>query len=467
MSELPKYDLLIIGSGPGGYVAAIRAAQLGMKTAIVERENVGGICLNWGCIPTKALLKSAEVLNTIRKSHQYGIKSAEPEIDFAGIIKRSRQVSDRLSKGVGFLLKKNEIDLFEGHALLKDKNTVLVMDDSGNDIATVEADKIILATGARPRNLPGLKLDGKQIISYRQAMTLPQQPESMIIIGAGAIGVEFAYFYNTIGTKVTLLEMMPQILPLEDSETVEIAYKSLKKSGIEISTETTVQSVQKSVDGVAVTGKSPDGEKTWQAELCLVAVGVQANSDSIGLSEAGINTDRGFVAVDDNYRTSTENIYAIGDLIGAPMLAHAASHEGISVVEWIAGLDAHRIDPTKIPSCTYCVPQVASVGLTEIQVLEQGYKYRVGRFPFVASSKAVAAGEREGLVKVIFDDKGQKLLGAHIVGADATELIAELGLAQIQENPFESLATTVHAHPTLSEAVHEATLDALGRAIHL
>ncbi|MBU0519968.1 dihydrolipoyl dehydrogenase [bacterium] len=467
MSNTPKYDFTVIGSGPGGYVAAIRAAQLGMKTAVIEREKIGGICLNWGCIPTKALLKSAEVLNTVRKSHQYGIKVAEPEVDFAAMIKRSRQVSDRLSKGVGFLLKKNGIDVYQGHGLLQDKNSALVMDESGNDSATISSDKFLLATGARPRNLPGLELDEKQIISYRRAMTLPEQPKSLIIIGAGAIGVEFAYFYNAIGTKVTLVEMMPQILPFEDSETVEIAFKSLKKSGIEIVTDTTVMLVDKSADGVSVTGKNSDGERSWQAELCLVAVGVQANSDGMGLSDLGVQTERGFVTVNDAYRTNVDNIWAIGDLIGAPMLAHAASHEGITAVEWMAGLDAHRIDPSRIPSCTYCQPQVASVGLTEIEVLERGTKYRVGRFPFVASSKAVAAGEREGLVKVIFDDKVQQLYGAHIVGAEATELIAELGLAQIQPNPFEALVSTVHAHPTLSEAVHEATLDALGRAIHI
>jgi dihydrolipoamide dehydrogenase len=467
MSKPNSFDLSVIGSGPGGYVAAIRAAQSGMKVAIVERENLGGICLNWGCIPTKALLKSAEVVETIRKAHQFGIKASNPEVDFNAVIKRSRQIANRLSKGVGFLMKKNNIEVFEGTGQLEGNNRVVVLDANGNETAVIHSQQFLLATGARPRNLPGLELDGNKLIAYREAMTLPQQPKSMIIIGAGAIGVEFAYFYNAIGTQVTLLEMMPQILPLEDTEIVETVHKSLKKSGIRIHVDTRVTKVDQSGEGVTVYGTTPDGDKSWDAELCLVAVGIQPNSDGIGLEETGIETDQGYVKVDDQYRTNVGNVWAIGDLIGVPMLAHAASHEGLSAVEAMIGLPTHRINPDTVPSCTYCQPQVASVGITEAQAKGRGLDIKIGRFPFVASSKAVAAGEREGLVKLIFDGMGDKLLGAHIVGPEATELIAESGLAQLHPEPFKAITSMIHAHPTLSEAVIEAALDATGRAIHL
>lgn len=461
------FDLTIIGSGPGGYVAAVRAAQLGMKVAVVERGELGGICLNWGCVPTKALLKSAEVAQLLRRASQYGLKAGSFEVDFPAIIKRSRLAAKRLSTGVGFLMKKNGIRVFEGTGRLANSKTVMVHDEGGNERDAVKAERILLATGARPRNLPGLELDGKTVISYREAMTLPRQPKSIIIIGAGAIGVEFAYFYNALGTRVILLEMMPQILPSEDAEIVQIAHNSLEKSGIEIAVNVKVEAVEKTESGVKVHGGTAQGGMTWQADLCLVAVGVQANSDGIGLEELGIKTDRGFVQVDDTCRTSAENVWAIGDLIGTPMLAHAASHEGITAVEDMSGLLVHRSDPLKVPSCVYCQPQVASIGLTEARAQEMGVVTRIGRFPFVASSKAVAAGDREGLVKLIFDAGNNALLGAHIVGSEATEMIAEVGIAQILDSPFEAITSVIHAHPTLSETIGEAALDSIGQAIHL
>ncbi len=467
MSENTNFDLVVLGSGPGGYVAAIRAAQLGMKVAIVERENIGGVCLNWGCIPTKALLRSAEVLRLLRRASEFGLKASDVDFDFSAIIKRSRRVANRVSKGVSFLLKKNKIEVFNGTGRFKDPAKVLVCNADGEEFAELQAERCLLATGARPRNLPGLELDGNKLISYREAMTLKNQPESMIIIGAGAIGVEFAYFYNSVGTKVTLLEMLPQILPMEDAEIVAAVHKSFEKSGIKIVTNARVENVQKMTDGVKVECTIPDGTDKFEAELCLVAVGVQANSDELGLEDVGVQTDKGFVVVDDTYQTTSPNIRAIGDLIGAPMLAHAASHEGIAAVEAMAGHSVHKVDADRIPSCTYCQPQVASVGLTEAQAKEKGLDVKIGRFPFIASGKAVAIGEREGLVKLIFDDKQGSLLGAHIVGAEATELIAELGLAQTHNAIPESIAATIHAHPTLSEATVEAALNAIGRAIHI
>ncbi|TKJ39707.1 dihydrolipoyl dehydrogenase [candidate division LCP-89 bacterium B3_LCP] len=466
MTKQSKYDLTIIGSGPGGYVAAIRAAQLGMKVAVIEREKVGGVCLNWGCIPTKALLKSAEVVRIAKKSREFGVHCENVTVDFPAVIKRSRQVANRLSKGVGYLLKQNNVEIIHGTGSFLDPHELAITDAAGKELQSIESQYYLISTGARPRNLPGLELDEKKLISYRRAMTLEEMPSSMIIIGAGAIGVEFAYFYNSMGTDVTLIEMLPQILPLEDAEIVEPLHRALKKSGLKIAVDTRIEKVDRLAAGVTVHGTTPDGEQKWQAEVCLVAVGVQANSDGMGLETLGIQTENGFIITDDAYRTSVPHISAIGDVIGAPMLAHAASHEGIAAVEAMAGSHVHRIEPDRIPSCTYCHPQVASIGLTESQAVEKGYEVNIGRFPFVAAGKAVAYGERDGLVKLIFNKEDQKLLGAHIVGLEATELIAELGLAQAMGASPESIAWAVHAHPTLSEAVSEAALDALGRAIH-
>jgi dihydrolipoamide dehydrogenase len=467
MPDNTNFDLVVFGSGPGGYVAAIRAAQLGLKTAIVEREALGGICLNWGCIPTKALLKSADVLNQMRRAQEFGLKTGEISVDFPAVIKRSRQVADRLSKGVGFLMKKNKVEIFSGIGRFKDNKTLLIFDASGKETASVNSQRFLIATGARPRNLPGLELDGKKLISYREAMSLPQQPKSLIIIGAGAIGVEFAYFYNTLGTQVTLIEMLPQILPLEDSEGVEVVHKSFQKAGIKIFTNAKVEKVDKTDTGITVHGTTEKGPQTWEGELCLIAVGVQANSDNMGLEGLNIETDRGFIKAGEAYQTNVAGIWAIGDVIGAPMLAHAASHEGIIAVENMAGQKTHRLDPRTVPSCTYCQPQVASVGLTEAKAKELGFNYKIGKFPFSAIGKATAIGEREGLVKLIFEAKYGELLGAHIVGAEATEMIAELGLAQTHGGIPESIANTIHAHPTLAEAVMEAALGAMGRAIHI
>jgi dihydrolipoamide dehydrogenase len=462
-----KFDLTVIGSGPGGYVAAIRAAQLGMKTAIVERETLGGVCLNWGCIPTKALLRSADLLNLMRRAGEFGLKTGDIAVDFPAIIKRSRQVSDRVSKGVAFLMKKNKIEVISGTGRFQDKNSVVIFDANGKETASLKSERFLIATGARPRNLPGLELDGKMLISYREAITLPQQPKSLVIIGAGAIGVEFAYFYNSIGTQVTLIEMLPQILPLEDSEGVEVVHKSFQKAGIKIFTNARVEKVDKTASGVSVKGTTQAGPQTWEGEICLVAVGVQANSDNMGLEDLKVETEKGFIKAGDAYQTNVAGLWAIGDVIGAPMLAHAASHEGLAAVEGMAGQKVHRLDVCTVPSCTYCQPQVASVGLTESKVKEMGLNYKVGKFPFSAIGKATAIGEREGLVKLIFDAEYGELLGAHIVGAEATEMIAELGLAQTHGGIPESIANTIHAHPTLSEAVMEAALVAMGRAIHI
>jgi dihydrolipoamide dehydrogenase len=467
MVDAKTFDLTVIGSGPGGYVAAIRAAQLGMNVAIIERENLGGICLNWGCIPTKALLKSAEVFDSIKRAEEFGLYTENTRVDFPTVIKRSRQVGDRLSKGVGFLMKKNKIEVVSGTGKFKTPKTVVVLDTDGKEVREIKSKYFLLATGARPRNLPGLELDDKKLISYRQAMTLPEQPKSLIIIGAGAIGVEFAYFYHTLGTKVTLVEMLPQILPLEDAEVVKPVYKAFEKAGMTIAVSTKVEKVDKTKAGVKVTGKIGESAHTWEADLCLVAVGVQANSDEIRLEEIGVTSDRGFIKVNDHYQTECPNIWAIGDVIGAPMLAHAASHEGILAVESMTGLTVHKLNPQQVPSCTYCQPQVASVGLTETKATELGYKIKIGRFPFSALGKATAIGEREGMVKLIFSEPHGELLGAHIVGHDATEMIAELGIAQTHEAIAESILNTIHAHPTLSEAVMEAALNALGRAIHI
>lgn len=462
------YDITVIGGGPGGYVAAIRAAQLKFKTAIVEKDKLGGICLNWGCIPTKALLKNAEVLSTIKKASDFGINISSYSIDFAKIIKRSRDISARIVKGVEFLMKKNKIDKFDGVATLVDRNTIEVTDSSGNK-KIIKSKNIIIATGARPKEIPGMGRDGKLIISSSEAMTLEKQPKDMIIIGAGAIGVEFAYFYNELGTKITLIEMMPQILPLEDEEISKTLEKEFVKNGIKIFTKTKVLSIHKGKNNVEVKVENADGEvQTLTSEIALVAIGVQGNIENLGLEKLGVKTEKSFIVVDKlNYQTNVPGIYAIGDVIGPPWLAHVASAEGIACVESIAGIRNTGVDYSSIPGCTYCQPQVASIGLTENKAKELGYDIRVGKYPFRSHGKALATGDNIGFVKLIFDKKYGELLGAHIIGSEATELIAELGLAKSLEAVGESIFRTIHAHPTLSEAIMEAAADAYNEAIHL
>lgn len=461
-----KFDIAIIGGGPGGYVAAIRASQLGFKTALIEKDRVGGICLNWGCIPTKALLKSAELFNLVKRASEFGLKVENLGFDFKKIIQRSRQVAERLTKGVEFLLRKNNVTKISGHGFVLKPGLVGVKNEK--DEIEIQASNIIIATGARPRELHGINIDGKVIITSKEAMLLEEPPRSMIIIGAGAIGVEFAYFYNSFGTKITLLEMMSSILPNEDKEITDILAKSFQKSGIDILTGTKVVEA-KAVDGQAqVKIQNENGEKTLKADLALVAIGVRGNSDDLGLENVGVEVENSFIKVDKKtYKTNVDGIYAIGDVIGPPLLAHVASAEGIRCVENIAGVETLPIDYYGIPNCTYCIPQVASIGLTEEKAIELGYEIKVGRFPFRANGKALALGETEGMVKVIFDAKYGELLGAHIVGPEATELIAEFGVAKTLESTAFEIAKTIHAHPTLSETLMEASADSLKEAIHI
>ncbi len=461
-----QFDVTIVGGGPGGYVAAIRAAQHGLSVALVEKDKLGGVCLNWGCIPSKALLKSAELYNAFKKSAEFGISHTGLSYDFSKIIARSRGVSDRVSKGVEFLMKKNKIEVFSGSAKLTGRNSLEVSRD-GKSVETLKSKKIILATGARPRSIPGVTIDRKKIITSSEAMTLPEQPKSMIVIGGGAIGIEFAYFYNSFGTKVTVVEMMPSILPIEDKEITKLLESSLKKSGIEILTGAKVEGV-KVADQVTVTMTGADGaKKEVVADVALMAVGVQANSENLGLEAVGIKTDRGIVVVNEFGKTNVDSVYAIGDLSGPPWLAHVASHEGIVAADHIAGKAKHGVDKTNVPGCTYCQPQVASVGLTEDAAVAKGYKVKVGKFPFRPLGKAMAIGETEGMVKLVFDEKYGELLGAHIIGSEATEMIAELGIAKALETTWQELFTTMHAHPTLSEAVMEAAGQAFGVAINI
>ena len=467
MAEKPNYDVLILGGGPGGYVAAIRAAQLGMNVAVVEREELGGVCLNWGCIPTKALLRSAEVVELMRDGKEFGVNVKDWELNFPAIIKRSRAVSDRLVKGVHYLFRKNKVELIKGTGVLRSPGEIEVQEAAGGETRTVSARHIIVATGARPRSLPGIQFDRKKVITSKEAMLLKSVPEKMVIIGAGAIGVEFAYFYSRMGSKITLIEMMPHILPLEDEEIAGVLAKSLKKSGIEILTDTRVEGVDASGKGVEVTVRRGEKDSVVQGDLALVAIGVQGNVDGIGLEKIGVKTEKGFIQVDEDYRTSVPGVYAIGDVIGPPLLAHVASAEGIHCVERIAGVESPPVDYSNFPSCTYCQPQVASLGLTEAGAREKGYELKIGRFPFRANGKALAYGEYTGLVKLIFDAKYGELLGAHIVGPDATELIAELGIARALETTDYEIHKTIHAHPTLSEAVMEAAADAGDGAIHI
>ena len=460
-----KYNVLIIGSGPGGYVAAIRAAQLKLKTAIVERDSLGGICLNWGCIPTKALLKSAEVFDEFKHAKEYGLRIDKVEAEFTEIIKRSRKVAQINSKGVEFLMKKNKIDVIKGTARLKQAGLIEV-DDDGNKLE-IQADHIIIATGGRPRSIPGIEIDGKTVLSSKEAMSIEKQPESLIIMGAGAIGVEFAYFYNSIGTKVILVEMLDSILPIEDKEISDILSKNFKKAGINILTETKVESLKKTTNGVEVTVDASGQKEILSAEKALMAIGIWGNVEKLNLDKVGIKHEKGAIKVNEWYETSVPGVYAIGDVIGAPWLAHVASDEGIVCVEKIAGVDTHPVDYENVPACTYCQPQVASIGMTEEKAKTAGYDIKIGRFPYTASGKARAIGAREGMVKLIFDKKYGELLGAHIIGAEATELIGELAIAKALEATPVELKRTMHAHPTLSEMIMEAAGDADGSAIHL
>jgi dihydrolipoamide dehydrogenase len=461
-----NYDLIVIGSGPGGYVAAIRASQLGLKTAVVERELLGGICLNWGCIPTKALLKSAQVFEYINHAADYGIKVQGAEADFENIIKRSRGVADGMSKGVQFLMKKNKIDVIMGTGKIKKGGKVEV---TGSDGTAKEytAKHTILATGGRSRELPGIKQDGKKIIGYRQAMVLPQQPKSMVVMGSGAIGVEFAYFYSTLGTKVTIVEYLDNIVPVEDEEISKQLLRSFKKAGITILTGSSVESVDTSGDGCKVQVKTAAGTETLECDVVLSAVGVTPNIENIGLEEVGIKTDKGRVLVDDYYKTNIEGVYAIGDIVKGQALAHVASAEGIICVEKIAGHHPEPLNYNNIPGCTYCSPEIASVGYTEKAAKEAGYEIKVGKFPFSASGKASAAGAKDGFVKVIFDAKYGEFLGAHMIGANVTEMIAEVVVARKLETTGMDIVKSVHPHPTMSEAIMEAAADAYGEVIHL
>lgn len=460
-----QYDVTVVGGGPGGYVAAIRAAQLGMKVGLVERDRLGGICLNWGCIPSKALLKTAELYTTFKRSEEFGISHKDLKFDFKKIIQRSRDVSDRIVKGVEYLMKKNKIEVVAGTGKLTGKNSIEVSRE-GKVTDKIRSKSVIIATGGRPRSIPGVAIDKKKIITSTEAMSLKDQPKTMIIMGGGAIGIEFAYFYNALGTKVTIVEMLPSILPLEDREMTKIVQSSLKKAGLDIRTGTKVDSVKVGND-VEVSVSSSEGKANLKAEVALMAIGVQGNSENLGLETLGVKIDKGFVKVDEFGLTSVPGIYAIGDVSGPPLLAHVASHEGIVAAEHIAGKAKHGIDRKVFPSCTYCQPQVASVGMTEEAAVAAGHKIKVGKFPFRPLGKAMAIGESEGQVKLIFDEKYGELLGAHIVGSEATEMISELVTAKALETTYEELWRTMHAHPTLAEAVMEAAGNAYGLSVNI
>jgi dihydrolipoamide dehydrogenase len=461
-----KYDIIVIGSGPGGYVAAIRAVQLGFKVGVVERAELGGICLNWGCIPTKALLKSAQVFHYLQHASDYGFSAKEVTSDFEAIVKRSRGVADQMSKGVSFLFKKNKIDHLQGTGKVLPGKVVEVTDPAGV-VTSYSADHIILATGARSRELPSLKQDGKKVIGYREAMTLPTQPKSMVVIGSGAIGSEFAFFYNSLGTKVTLIEVLPNIVPLEDEEISKTLERSFKKSGMKIMTGSTVESIDSTGDICKVKVKTKKGEEVIEADVVLSAVGIAPNSEGIGLEETGITVEKNKVVVDEYYRTNVPGYYAIGDIIKGPALAHVASHEGIICVEKIAGKEVEPMDYNNIPACTYTQPEIASVGYSEQAAKDAGYEIRVGKFPFTASGKATAAGNREGMIKVIFDAKYGEWLGAHMIGDNVTELIAEVVVARKLETTGREIIDAVHPHPTMSEAVMEAVAQAYGECVNL
>jgi dihydrolipoamide dehydrogenase len=463
-----EFDVCVIGSGPGGYVAAIRASQLGFSTAIIEKRHLGGVCLNIGCIPTKALLRSAEVLESIQHASDYGIEVSGSKADFGGMVKRSRGVANKMSKGVQFLMKANKIQVFMGTGVFASKNELQVQDESGKETERIKAKHFIIATGARPRVLPNLPIDGKMTIDSEAAMTMEKQPKKMVIVGAGAIGVEFAYFYHTIGTEVTLVELQKNLVPVEDADVGRELGKIYKKKGINILTESTVESVTKKGKGVEVTINTKKGEQIVEADVVLSAVGVTGNVEGLGLEEIGVKIERGAIVVDrSTYSTGVEGIYAVGDIIGAPWLAHKASHEAIVLVEQLAGKHPKAINYENIPGCTYCEPQVASVGMTEAAAKEAGYEVKVGKFPLSASGKATALGHEEGFVKVIFDAKYGEWLGCHMIGFGVTEMIAEAVVARDLETTGHEIISAVHPHPTLSEAVMEAVAEAYNEGVHL
>ncbi|MEE4176842.1 MAG: dihydrolipoyl dehydrogenase [Bacteroides sp.] len=462
-----SYDLIVLGSGPGGYVAAIRASQLGLKVGVVEKSELGGVCLNWGCIPTKALLKSAQVFDYLNHAGDYGIKlDGQAKADLPSMVKRSREVAEGMSKGVQFLFKKNKIDLIQGFGKVVPGKKLEVKAEDGKT-TTYEAKNIIIATGAKSRQLPNLPIDGKKIIGYREAMVLDKQPESMVVVGSGAIGTEFAYFYNTIGTQVTLIEYLPNIVPLEDEEVSKQLERSFKKSKMKVMTSSEVKSVDTSGKKCKVLVKTKKGEETIEADIVLSAVGISTNIEGIGLEETGIKTEKGKILVDEYYRTNVEGYYAIGDVVPGQALAHVASAEGIICVEKMAGHDPEPMDYNNIPGCTYSVPEVASVGYTEAAAKEAGYELKVGKFPFTASGKASAAGSKEGFVKVIFDAKYGELLGVHMIGANVTEMIAEAVVARKLETTAHEIIKAVHPHPTMSEAIMEAAAAAYDEVIHI
>ncbi|NLN94800.1 MAG: dihydrolipoyl dehydrogenase [Bacteroidales bacterium] len=462
-----NYDLIVIGSGPGGYVAAIRASQLGLKTAVVEKSELGGVCLNWGCIPTKALLKSAQVFNYMKSASDYGITlNQEPVADLEAIVKRSREVSAGMSKGIQYLFKKNKIEHIAGTGKVKPGKTVEVTTADGSK-QEFTASHIILATGARSREIKGLEQDGKKVIDYREALTLTKQPKSMVVVGSGAIGAELAYFYNSIGTKITLVEFMPNVLPIEDEEVSKQLARNFKKMGIKIMTNSTVESVNKTGDICKVLVKTKKGNETIEADIVLSAVGIVPNIEGIGLEETGIAVEKGKIKVDQYYRTNVEGYYAIGDIVPGPALAHLASHEGIVCVEAIAGKNPEPVDYGNVPGCTYTNPEVASVGMTEQKAREAGYELKIGKFPYSASGKASASGNKDGFVKLIFDAKYGELLGAHMIGENVTEMIAELVIARKLETTAEEIIKAIHPHPTMSEAVMEAAAAAYDEVIHL
>ena len=461
---MTDYDLAILGGGPGGYVAAIRGAQLGLKTCIIEKDKLGGICLNWGCVPTKALLKNAEVYNTIKNADKYGIKVDKLSVDFPANVKRSRDVSNRLSKGIEFLMKKNKITHIHGMGKLTSKTTIEMTSSKKKE--KVNAKKIIIATGARPRTFPGMEIDGQRVISSREAMMLDAPPKKMIIIGSGAIGCEFASYFNEFGSEIHLVEMLDRVLPVEDADVSKEVARNFKKSGIKIYTGTKVSSIDRLKTKVKVhTGKNGNKE-ILEGDLALLAAGVAGNIEKIGLEKLGIVTDGGAITINEYNQTNIPNIYAIGDVSGPPWLAHVASAQGHVAADHAAGHETKPVNYSNVPGCTYCQPQVGSLGMTEALAKEAGHDVKVGKFSFQASGKAMAVGNTSGFVKLVFDAKYGELLGAHIVGAEATELIAELGIAKALEATWEDIAMSVHAHPTLSEAIMEAALDAYGSAIH-